>query len=82
MVQIGLKAYFGRKIIELDYAAICSKDPGNFLGNPDLTKRDIQEVVMYNAEPESNRESTKIVITIIDSTYAKADLDKVATDSF
>ena len=48
MVQLGLKAYFGRKIIELDYAAICSKDPGNFLGNPDLTKRDIQEVVMYN----------------------------------
>ena len=41
MVQIGLKANFGRKILEWEKTLIPMKDQGNFLGQPDLTKCEI-----------------------------------------
>ena len=38
MVQQGLKAGFGRQILELDETVIPMKDPCSFLGKPDWTK--------------------------------------------
>ena len=42
MVQLGLKADFGRKILEWDETVIPMKYPGNFLGQPNVTKREMQ----------------------------------------
>ena len=42
----------------------------------------MQEVVMQTAESYSVREATDRVVKIIDSTYEKDDLDKVATAAF
>ena len=53
------------------------KQPGNFLGQPDLTKLDIQEVIIYTSEPSSNIETTEIAVKILKSNYAKFDLYKV-----
>ena len=54
------------------------KDPVNFLGQPDLTKCNIQEVVILTAEPDSTREANQIVVKILDSTYEKSDYGKVS----
>ena len=41
------------------------------LGQPDLTKREIQEAVMHTAETNSTREATERGVEILDSTYEK-----------
>ena len=51
MVQLGPKADFGCKILEWDEPVIPMREPGNFLGKPNLTKRDTQEMVMQTLEP-------------------------------
>ena len=38
----------------------------------------MREVVIQTSEPYYTREATEIVVIILDSTYAKANLDKVA----
>ena len=57
------------------------KEPIIFLVKPDLTQRDMQEVVMNTEEPYSTREATKRFVKILDSTYAKADLDEAAASA-
>ena len=52
-------------------------DPRNFLGQPDLTKRKMHEVLMRTAKPDSAQEVTKWMVKILDRTYAKADLEQV-----
>ena len=42
MLQLGLKAVFGCQIMEWDNIVVPLKETGNFLGQPDLTKRGIQ----------------------------------------
>ena len=54
------------------------KEPGNFLGQNDLTKNNIREVVMHTEGQASTIEDTEIVIKILYSTYWKADIDRVA----
>ena len=39
----------------------------------------MQEVVMQTAETDATRESNERVVLIVDSTYVKYELDKVAT---
>ena len=58
MVKLGLKADFGHQILEWGDTVIPMKDTGNFLGQPDLDKRKIQEVVMQTAGPYSIRKTT------------------------
>ena len=53
------------------------KNPVNLLGQPDLTKHEIQEVVIQTAEPASTREDTYILVKIPDSNYVNSDLYKV-----
>ena len=53
------------------------KNPVNLLGQPDLTKHEIQEVVIQTTEPASTREDTYILVKIPDSNYVNSDLYKV-----
>ena len=39
------------------------------------------EVVIQTAEPASTQEATEKMLKILDSTYAKADLEQVATNA-
>ena len=54
------------------------KEPVNFIGQPNLTKCEMRNMVMKTEEPDSTREATIRVVKIIEIIYAKADLDKVA----
>ena len=78
MVQLGLKDDFGCQILEWDETVISMKDPGNFLGQPDLTKREMREVVMHTSEEYSTIEYTYIVVKIIYSAYAKVNFDNLS----
>ena len=51
------------------------------LGKYDLTKREMRDVVIQTAEPASTREATEIIVKVIGSTYAKANLEQVVNDS-
>ena len=82
MIQLGPKDEFGRQIIEWDDAVIPMKEPDNFLGKHDLTKRDMQKVVMQTAQPASTGEATQKFVKIVGSTYAKYDSDKVSAAAF
>ena len=62
MVQLGLKAEFGRLLLEWENTSIPMKEPGNLLGQLDLTKRKMQEVVINTAEPDSTREANAMVV--------------------
>ena len=50
------------------------KEPSGLIGKPDLTSSEMCEVEMQTAEPVSTRETTEMLVRILDSTYAKADL--------
>ena len=77
MVQLGLKSDFGCQILEWDNTMVPMKILVNLLVQPGLTKRNIQEVIVQTAEPYSTREATERVLKMLNSTYVKADLDKV-----
>ena len=46
MVQLALKADFGRQILERDEAIISMKETGSFLFQPDLTRYDMPYVAI------------------------------------
>ena len=80
MLQLGLKFNFERQILEWYETIITMVVPGNLLGQSDLTKLYMQEIVMKTAEPASTREVTERVVKILDHTYERDNLDKVAED--
>ena len=65
---------FRLKLIPRDNDIVPMKEPGNLVFKPNLTKRDIQKVVMQISEPYSTIEATEVLVKIIDITYAKANL--------
>ena len=69
---------FRCKFIEWYDVVLPMKDPGNFLGKPNLTKYKMLEVLMQTSESYSTREATE---QIIDGTYAKSIPDKVTKNS-
>ena len=81
MVQLGLTADFKRQFLQWDGTNVHMKEPSNLIGQTDLTKREICEVVMQTAEPASTREATERMVKTIDITYEKADLKQVVNDS-
>ena len=81
MVHIGLTADFGRQLFQWDGATENMKEPRNLIGQFDLTKREMPELVMQTAEPDSTQESIQLMIKILDSTYVKADLKQVANNT-
>ena len=81
MVQLVLTTNLKRQVLQWDGDTVHMKDPRNLLGQSDLTKRAIREVAMKTAEPDSTREATDLMVKILDSTYAKADLKQVANST-
>ena len=51
------------------------------LGQSYITKCEIREVVMQTVEPASTLESTERMVKILDSIYAKADLEHVVANA-
>ena len=81
MVQLGLKAEFKRQVLRWDGTTVHMKSSRNLLGQSDLTKHGMREVVMQTAEPTSTREVTQRMVKTLDSTYANADLKHVVNAS-
>ena len=80
MVQLGLTAILKCQFLQWDGATVHMKEHKGLLRQYDLTKREMCEVVMQNAEPDSTQEATEIMVKNIDSTYAKADVNQVANN--
>ena len=78
MVQIVLTDDFKRQVLKWDGTTLHIKEPRSLLGQSDLTKCNMHEVVIQNEEPASARESTEWMVNILDITYAKEDLKQVA----
>ena len=74
MVQLGLTTDFKHQFLQLNGATVHMKDSISFLGQSNLTKREMHEVEMYNPEPASMREATEQMVKILDSIYSKANL--------
>ena len=80
MVQLGQMADFKRQVIQLDGTTVHMRESRNLLGQSDLTKREMREVVMQTAEPASTREATERMVKTLDSTYTKSDLEQLVND--
>ena len=71
MLQLGLKTELSRQLLEWYETVVPMKDPRNVLDQPDLTKIDMQEVVMQTAETASTIEATGFFAETLERTYAK-----------
>ena len=81
MVQLGLTTDFKRQFLKQDGNTVHMKEPSSLLGQSYLTKSDIRKVVMQTAELSSTQEDNERMVKIIDITYTKAYLKKVADNS-
>ena len=81
MVQLGLTDKFKYKVLQWDVTTVHMKEPSGLLRQSVLTKYKIYKVVIQTSEPASTWESTKQMVTNLDSTYAKADFKQVANKS-
>ena len=55
MVKLGLTSKFKRQELQWDGATLHMKEPSGLLGKSDINKREMREVVMQTAEPDSTR---------------------------
>ena len=81
MVKLGLTSDFKRQVLQWDGATVQMKDSSNLLRQSDLTKHEMWEVIMQTVDPSPTREVTEWMIKILNSTYAKADLEQVVNAS-
>ena len=81
MVQLCLTADFKRQVLQWDGTTVHMKDSSNLLVQSDLTNREMREVVMQTAEPASTWEATEQMVKILNSTYAKADIEQVFSNT-
>ena len=77
MVKLGLTTKFKRQVLQWYVVTVHMKESRNLLGKSNITKREMCEVVMQNAEPASTREVSERMAIILDSNYTKADLEQV-----
>ena len=81
MVQLGPKDNFKHQVLQWDGSTIHMKEPNGLLGKSNITKRDMREVVMQTAEPYFTQKATEQMVKILNSTYAKEYLKKVANNT-
>ena len=72
MVQLGLSAEFKRQVLQCYDVTVPMKEPRSLLGKSGLTSCEMREVLMQNSETASTRKYTKILVKVLDITYAKA----------
>ena len=53
MVQLGLTADFNHQVLQWDGATLHMKEPSSMIGQHDLNKHKMREVVMQSSEPAS-----------------------------
>ena len=53
MIQLGLADNFKCHVLQCDGATVHMKEPNGLLGQSDLTKHEMREVVMQSSEPAS-----------------------------
>ena len=51
MLKLGPIAYFNHNLLKWDENVVLMKEPGNFLGKPYLSKKDMQEVQINTVYP-------------------------------
>ena len=80
MVQPGLEINFKHQVLSWYNAVVPMKYSSSFLGQYNLNMSDMREVIIQTSEPASTKEATKIMVNIINSTYAKSNIEQVAAN--
>ena len=65
MVHIGLTDDFKCQVLQWGGATVHSKYRSNLLGQSDLTKHEMREVVMQTEESASTPEATELMVKIL-----------------
>ena len=81
MVQLVLMSDLNHQFPQWDSVTVPVKEPNGMQWKSDLTSRNMRMVVMKTTEPDFTREATEILLKILDSTYAKADIKQVADNA-
>ena len=81
MVHLGISDKFKNQVLQRGGAISPMKQPSGIIGQTDLTSCEMFEVAIQTAEPDSNREANERLVKILDSTYAKADLEQLVANS-
>ena len=81
MVKLGLTADSKCQVLRWYGATLHMKEPSSFLGQSDLTHREMCEVVIHTAELTSTLEATEQMVKILDSAYTKEYLKQVANNA-
>ena len=81
MVQLGLMDNFNFQFLQWYGATIHMKKPRNLLGQSNITKHKMREVVMHTAEPASTQEDTERMVKILNSIYEKSYLKQVVNNA-
>ena len=78
MIQLGISVDFKHSVIQWDGVTVPMKKLRSLLGKSDSASFKMREVSVKTSEPALIREATERLLKILDSTYAKADLKKIA----
>ena len=78
MLQLGLTADFNYQVLSRDNAVLPMKYPRNIIGQSNLSKRDVCELLMHSADPYLTNEATKIMVNILDIIYVKVVLEHIS----
>ena len=81
MVQLSLTADCRGQVHQWEGTILHMKEPSGLLGQSDLNNHKMREVCMKTVEPDSTREAPGLIVKILNSTYAKADLKMVANNA-
>ena len=81
MVKLCFMEYFKGQVLQWYGAVLPMKEPSGLLGKTDSKSRKMRKVVMQTSETLSNRIVNKIKLKHIVSTYVKADLEQVASNT-
>ena len=77
MVQLGLSTNFKNQVLQQDGDTLPIKEPRGNLGQEYIDSSEMRKVVMQTVEPVPTREATTRLVKILDSTYARSDLENV-----
>ena len=81
MVRLGLPDDLQHKLLQRDGVTVPTKEHSGLIGKYELTSREIPEVAMQTAEPDSAREATERLLKILNNTYAKAKFKQKANNA-
>ena len=74
MIQLCLTFDFKHQVLQWYGATVHMKEPSSLLGQSDITKREMHDLVIHTEEPAPTQEAPEQMVKILNITYVKGDL--------